>query len=97
MWQQMIVAVIVTVALVHFCTKYLPLAWRQRIVYTLGKRGLNEAMLAKLFKTKGGSGCGDGGGCSNCSSSSSATTSSCDTKSTGSAPLQRVIKLHVQR
>ncbi|MRW86930.1 hypothetical protein GJ698_22945 [Pseudoduganella sp. FT26W] len=90
MWQQIIVAVIVLVALVHFSAKYLPLAWRQRIVYTLGKRGFNEARLAKLFKTGGGGGCGDGGGCSNCG------PSSCDTP-TDAASHKRVIKLHVQR
>jgi hypothetical protein len=78
-------------ALVHFSTKYLPVAWRRRIVYTLGKRGFNEARLAKFFKINGGGGCGSG--CSDCSPSASA--SSCDSKS--SAPKQRVIKLHVQR
>jgi hypothetical protein len=95
MWQQIIVALIVVVALVHFSIKYLPLAWRQRMVYTLGQRGFNEARLAKLFKTRGG-GCGDGGGCANCGPSS---TASCDTKAadTGAPSHQRVIKLHVQR
>jgi len=100
MWQQIIVAVIVVAALVHFSTKYLPMAWRRRIVYTLGKRGFNEAKLAKFFKTSGGGGCGSG-----CSSCGPSTSTSCDTKATGasststssSAPKQRVIKLHVQR
>jgi hypothetical protein len=91
MWQELIVALIVAAALVHFSTKYLPLAWRRRIVYTLGKRGFNEARLARFFKTSGGGGCG--GGCSDCGPSSPKT--SCDTKS--SPPNQRVIKLHVQR
>ncbi|SDG15463.1 MULTISPECIES: hypothetical protein [unclassified Duganella] len=91
MWQELIVALIVVVALVHFSTKYLPVAWRRRIVYTLGKRGFNEARLAKFFKTNGGGGCGSG--CSDCGPST--TASSCDSKST--APKQRVIKLHVQR
>jgi hypothetical protein len=91
MWQQLIVALIVAVALVHFSTKYLPMAWRRRIVYTLGKRGFNETRLAKFFKTNGGGGCGSG--CSDCSPSSTAT--SCDSKTTTSK--QRVIKLLVQR
>jgi len=91
MWQELIVALIVVVALVHFSTKYLPVAWRRRIVYTLGKRGFNEARLARFFKTNGGGGCGSG--CSDCGPST--TASSCDSKS--SAPKQRVIKLHVQR
>jgi hypothetical protein len=91
MWQEIIVALIVAAALLHFSTKYLPLAWRRRIVYTLGKRGLDEVRLARLFKTQGGGGCGDEGGCSSCGS--------CDSTPAAdhAAPRQRVIKLHVQR
>jgi hypothetical protein len=96
MWQELIVGLIVAGALVHFSTKYLPVAWRRRIVYTLGKRGFNEARLARFFKTNGGGGCGDGGGCSNCGPSSTSTASACDTKPSGSTH-KRVIKLHVQR
>jgi hypothetical protein len=91
MWQELIVALIVAAALLHFSTKYLPLAWRRRIVYTLGKRGFNEARLASFFKTQGGGGCGDDDGCSSCGS--------CDTTPTknNAATRHRVIKLHVQR
>lgn len=92
MWQEIIVALIVAAALLHFSTKYLPLALRRRIVYTLGKRGFDEQRLARFFKTQGGGGCGDDGGCSSCGS--------CDTtpaKSDAAAPRRRVIKLHVQR
>jgi hypothetical protein len=91
MWQEMIVAVIVAAALLHFSTKYLPVSWRRRIVYTLGKRGFNEVKLAKFFKTQGGGGCGDDGGCSSCGS--------CETTPTknNSATQHREIKLHVQR
>ncbi|SHN23778.1 hypothetical protein SAMN05192549_10657 [Duganella sacchari] len=93
MWQEIIVALIVAAALVHFSTKYLPVSLRRRIVYTLGKRGFDEVKLARFFKTQGGGGCGDdGGGCSSCGS--------CDTtptKSNTSTPQHRVIKLHVQR
>ncbi|TFW23414.1 DUF6587 family protein [Duganella callida] len=91
MWQEIIVAVIVAAALLHFSTKYLPVALRRRIVYTLGKRGFDEVRLARLFKTHGGGGCGDGGGCSSCGS--------CDTTPApkSSPTSQRVIKLHVQR
>ncbi|MYM33656.1 hypothetical protein GTP38_04800 [Duganella sp. FT94W] len=91
MWQELMVALIVAGALVHFSTKYLPLAWRRRIVYTLGKRGFNETKLARFFKTSGGGGCGSG--CSDCAPS---TSTSCDSKSTTTSK-QRVIKLHVQR
>ena len=91
MWQEIIVALIVAAALLHFSTKYLPLAWRKRIVYTLGKRGLDEIKLAKFFKTQGKGGCGDDDGCSSCGS--------CDTTpaKSNSPTTRRVIKLHVQR
>jgi hypothetical protein len=100
MWQQIIVALIVMVALVHFSTKYLPVAWRKRIVYTLARRGLNEARLAKLFKTQGGGGCGDDDGCSSCGSCDTTPTRNNASAGAGAntgAPQQRVIKLHVQR
>ncbi|WP_211923235.1 DUF6587 family protein [Duganella radicis] len=90
MWQEIIVALIVAAALLHFSTKYLPVGWRKRIVYTLAKRGFDEIRLAKFFKIQGGGGCGDDGGCSSCGS--------CDT--TPAKPdttTHRVIKLHVQR
>jgi hypothetical protein len=96
MWQEMIVALIVAAALLHFSTKYLPVAWRRRIVYTLGKRGFNETRLARFFKTQGGGGCGDDGdgGCSSCGSCDTTPTK---TNTTSGAAQQRVIKLHVQR
>lgn len=89
MVQQVIVAVIVAAAVLHFCTKYLPAAWRRQIVYFLSKRGFDQEKAAKLFNTKS-SGCGDG-----CSSCGSCETTPADTTTT--APLKRVIKLHVQR
>ncbi len=91
LWQQVIVAVIVAAAALHFCTKYLPAAWRRQIVYFLVKRGFNESKTAKLFKTT--SSCGDGcGSCGSCDTTPAAAPS--DTTST---PLKRVIKLHAQR
>ena len=91
MWQQVIVMVIVVAALVHFCTKYLPAALRRRIVYALSRRGFDQNKLAKLFNTK--SSCGDG--CSSCGSCESTPPASSDAPT--SAPLKRVIMLHVQR
>ena len=91
MWQQVIVALIVMAALLHFCTRHLPTALRQQIVYLLAKRGFDQAKLAKLFNTK--SSCGDG--CASCGSCETAAPVSSD--DTGSTPLKRVIKLHVQR
>ncbi|SFV06702.1 DUF6587 family protein [Pseudoduganella namucuonensis] len=89
MWQQIIVGVIVAAALLHACTKYLPAAWRRRVVHALSRRGFDQDKLAKLFKTQ--SSCGDG--CGSCGS--------CDTPAPPSPPdipgARRVIKLHVQR
>jgi hypothetical protein len=100
MWQQIIVGVIVLACALHACTRYLPLAWRRRIVYALSQRGLNQARLARLFKTE--SSCGSG--CGSCGASSSASSgAACGTSSdAASAPLHppashRVIRLHVQR
>ena len=90
-WQQVIVALIVAAAVLHFCTKYLPAAWRRQIVYFLAKRGFDEKKVAQLFNTK--SSCGDGcGSCGSCETTPAATPSA-----DSSAPLKRVIKLHVQR
>ena len=91
MWQQVIVALIVVAALAHFCTKYLPAALRKQIVYMLSRRGYDQNKLAKLFNTK--SSCGDG--CSSCGSCE--TTPSASSGAPTSAPLKRVIMLHVQR
>jgi hypothetical protein len=99
MWQQVIVAVIVVAALVHFCTKYLPVALRKRIVYLLSQRGIDQQKAARLFNTT--SGCGDG--CSSCGScettpaAPAAEGSSAPSSTSSSAPPRRVIKLHVQR
>jgi hypothetical protein len=94
MWQQVIVAVIVAAAVLHFCARYLPAAWRRQIVYFLSRRGFDQNRLARLFRTQ--SSCGDG--CSSCGScdSTPAAPSSSDAPPP-SAPLKRVIKLHVQR
>lgn len=91
MWQQVIVALIVVAALVHFCTKYLPAALRKQIVYVLSRRGFDQNKLAKLFNTK--SSCGDG--CSSCGSCE--TTPAALSDATTSKPLKRVIMLRVQR
>jgi len=89
MWQEMIVALIVIAALLHFCTKYLPAALRRQIVYALSRRGYDQNKLAKLFNTK--SSCGDG--CASCGSCDSTPAASGDS----AAPMKRVIKLRVQR
>jgi hypothetical protein len=92
MWQQIIVGLIVAAALLHASTKYLPAAWRRRIVYTLAQRGMNEDKLAKFFKVQDscGSGCGSCGSCDSGSSDPSVPPPS-------PPGARRVIKLHVQR
>lgn len=93
MWQQIIVGLIVAAALLHASTKYLPAAWRRRIVYTLAQRGMNEDKLAKFFKVQDscGSGCGSCGSCG--------TSGGTDASAPPPSPptTHRVIKLHVQR
>ncbi len=91
-WQQVIVAVIVAAAALHFCTKYLPAAWRKQIVYFLTRRGYDQNKVAALFNTK--SSCGDG--CSSCGSCESTPAAPAEVADS-SQPLKRVIKLHVQR
>jgi len=95
MWQNLIVAVIVAAALLHFSTRYLPAAWRRQIVYFLARRGVNQDQAAKFFKTTPdcGSGCGSCGSCGTDDKAAPAAGSAGDT----SQPLKRVIPLHVQR
>ncbi|KQQ33042.1 hypothetical protein ASF61_13250 [Duganella sp. Leaf126] len=94
MWQNLIVAAIVAAALLHFCTKYLPAAWRRQIVFWLARRGVDQDKAAALFKTTPdcGSGCGACGSCGTDSKAPAAASGDA-----GSAPLKRVIPLRVQR
>ena len=92
-WQQVVVGVIVVAALLHFCTKYLPAAWRQQIVYWLTRRGFDQAKMAALFKTK--SSCGDG--CSSCGSCDTPAASDAPASSSSSTGAKRVITLHARR
>ena len=91
--QQVVVAVIVAAALLHFCTKYLPAAWRQQIVYWLTRRGFDQAKMAALFKTK--SSCGDG--CSSCGSCDTPAASDGSPSSSSPTSAKRVITLHARR
>lgn len=93
MWQQIIVLLIVAAAVLHFCTKYLPAAMRKQIVDFLARRGFDQNKVAKLFNTKAG--CGDG--CSTCGSCDDDKAPAASTSDSSTAPLKRVIKLHVQR
>ncbi|MET3131043.1 hypothetical protein AAKU55_001301 [Oxalobacteraceae bacterium GrIS 1.11] len=88
MWQQVIVFCIVAAAALHASTKYLPVAWRERIVYFLARRGMDQSRMAAWFNTK--SSCGDG--CSSCGSCASEPAP----PATATAA-RRVIKLHPQK
>ncbi|HAT31075.1 MAG TPA: hypothetical protein DCW29_09565 [Janthinobacterium sp.] len=86
MWQQLIVFVIVAAAALHAAGKYLPAAWRERMVYFLVRRGAGQARMAAWFNTRAS--CGDG--CSSCGScADQAAPPVADV-----ASARRVIKLH---
>ncbi|WGG50848.1 DUF6587 family protein [Rugamonas sp. DEMB1] len=99
MWQQLIVFLIVGGAALHFCTKYLPLAWRQQIVHFLARRGFDQAKMAKLFKTgpSCGSGCGSCGSCDTPAKPAASDSASASSSSSSSNSSKRVIMLRVQR
>lgn len=67
--QNLIVALIVTIAAVFAAANYLPRTWREQIVFFLVQRGLNQPRMAAFFKVDAscGSGCGScgsgNGGC----------------------------------
>lgn len=89
MWQQLIVALVVAAAALHFCTKYMPAAWRRQAVHAFTRRGYDQDRLARLFNTQ--SSCGSEGcnSCGSCDDTPAAAPSG--------GPARRVIKLHVQR
>ncbi|OEZ98840.1 DUF6587 family protein [Duganella phyllosphaerae] len=101
MWQNLIVAVIVAAALLHFSTKYLPAAWRRQIVYLLARHGVNQDKAARFFKTTPdcGSGCGSCGSCGTDAKAPAAGAAGAAgaSRADASQPLKRVIPLHVQR
>ncbi|MYM40472.1 DUF6587 family protein [Duganella qianjiadongensis] len=99
MLQNLIVVLIVVLALLHFCRRYLPAALRRRWADALVRRGVDGRLLARLFGLR--EGCGDG--CSSCGGCDSGPQGkdggSAGSGSSGAAgkPAARVIMLHVQR
>lgn len=84
MWQELVVALLVLVAAVYVGARYLPAAWRLRIVNRLSRGGADSTLVRWL--DTGGS-CGSG--CKTCNT--------CDTPSEPTPPAgskHRVIKLH---
>jgi hypothetical protein len=90
--QYLIVAVIVLAAALYAGAKYLPLAWRERIVHRLS-RGTGQGWWVKWFGTDAscGSGCGACGSCETGAEGGTDTLPERDTQG------RKVIKLHVQR
>lgn len=103
MLQNLIVALIVLLALLQLCRRYLPVALRRGWANALAQRGLNAALLARLFGVRDG--CGDGcGSCGGCDSgpqgkggSASGGAAGQGGSATSGTPSARVIKLHIQR
>ena len=91
MWQELVVALVVVLAAVYVGAKYLPAAWRLRIVNRLSSGGADSRLVRWL--DTGGS-CGTG--CKTCNT--------CDTSAQPAAEptppaggKHRVIKLHEKR
>ncbi len=82
MVQDLAVALIVLLALLHALSKYLPAAWREKMVYALARRGINQTSAAEWLHTE--SSCGSG--CASCKS--------CETPEPAGPTGHRVIKLH---
>jgi hypothetical protein len=61
--QNLVVALIVAVAALYAAAKYLPRAWREKIVFFLSRRGASQDRMAAFFNTEAscGSGCGSCG------------------------------------
>ncbi len=104
MWQEIIVGLVIAAAALHFSTRYLPAAWRRRIVHFLSQRGVKQERAAKFFRTSAscGSGCGSCGSCDSDSGAGSSGTGGGSAgptppSSSSGGPARRVITLHLQR
>jgi hypothetical protein len=86
-WQQLIVFFVVLLAALHACAKYMPVSWRQRVVYLLSRRGATSSKMAAWLAVDDGC----GGGCSSCKSAQP-----CHTEVEPEPTTRRVIRLHLQ-
>lgn len=85
MIQYLVVAILVALAALYAASKYLPAAWRRRIVHVLSGGGANaDSKLVKWFDT--GSSCGSG--CDTCKA--------CEAPAPPEGG-KRVIRLHERR
>jgi len=88
MGQYLVVGLIVLLAALYAGGKYLPVAWRRKLVYKLRDRGQGNGRMAKWLDKDGS--CGSG--CDTCGS--------CETEQTlpeRDAKGSKVIQLHVKR
>lgn len=92
MWQELVVAVFVLVAAVYIGAKYLPAAWRVRIVNRLSKGGADSRLVRWL--DTGGS-CGSG--CNSCNSCETPGPSPRVEPTAPAGNKNRVIKIHQER
>ncbi len=90
MWQQLIVFLIVALAALHACAKYLPASWRPRVVYLLNKQGATSSKMAAWLAVDAGC----GGGCSSCKSAH--PCSDANVSPVLEPAPRRVIRLHLQ-
>ena len=90
MIQNMIVAVIVVCAALYVARKYLPVRWRQKLVYKLRRNGADNgagaARVAQWLDTR--SSCDSG--CDTCGSCATSSEASSDAPA---APTEHVIKV----
>jgi hypothetical protein len=86
MVQHIIVALVVLVAAVYVARKYLPAAWRRRLVYALTRRGAEQSKLVRWLDTDAS--CGSG--CDSCKACE-------DTPAAPPEGKHRVIPLRVER
>ena len=89
--QNLVVALIVAVAALYAAANYLPRAWREKMVFFLVARGMNQARMAAFFKVDAscGSGCGSCG-----SGNGGCAAPALDLDDDGPVKGQRVIKIH---
>jgi hypothetical protein len=87
MVQYLVVAIIVLLAALYAGAKYLPVAWRRKLVYKLRDRGQGNGRVAKWLDKDGS--CGSG--CDTCGSCETEALPATDAKG------RKVIQLHVKR
>ncbi|MES3022594.1 MAG: DUF6587 family protein [Pseudomonadota bacterium] len=79
MLENLVVALIVSLATLHACAKYLPAGWRSKLVLALARAGLTQPWISRWFGAQSGCGSGDAG-CKSCADRCAApqTASSAD-------------------